>query len=498
MVGRLGLLAGPLAFLAIGLAPAVDGLPTAGQWTAATGAWMAIWWLTEALPPAATALLPVVLLPLTGAMQADDITRPYASETNFLFLGGLIIATAVERWNLHRRMALWIIASFGSSPAGIVLGFMVATAAISAWISNAATTMMMLPIATAVIAQFGRTDPGLERDLAAPLMLAVAHAATIGGLATIVGTPPNAIFVGAMARIFPQAPPVGFLQWMLVGTPVALVLVPLTWLYLVRVASPLWKRSLRIDGAMMREQRAALGAMSTAEKRVLAVFAVTAFLWMFRTPIDMGGLIVPGWSQLLPLPARVGDSTVAIAMALLLFVLPSGQNGQRLMDWASATRLPWGVLILLGGGFALADATRVTGLAQWIGSNLGGMAGISALAKVFLVCLSITFLTEVMTNTALVSIMMPIIASSAAATGTDPILLMLPCTLSASLGFMLPSGTAPNAIVFSTGYLSVAYMARVGFALNVLSVLVVTAVMFTIAQPVFQISLDAAPAWSLH
>ncbi|HYB98294.1 MAG TPA: DASS family sodium-coupled anion symporter [Candidatus Limnocylindrales bacterium] len=498
MVARLGLLAGPVAFLVLGLMPAPQGLPPAGQWAAATGVLMAIWWLTEALPPAVTAMAPVVLLPLTGAMQADDITRPYASETNFLFLGGLIIATAVERWELHRRMALWIIDSFGTSPAGIVLGFMVATASISAWISNAATTMMMLPIATAVVAQLARVAPSLERELAPPLLLAVAHAATIGGLATIVGTPPNAIFVGSVARIFPEAPPIGFLQWMLVGTPVTLLLVPVTWLYLVRVASPLAKRTVVIDRTVVREQRSALGPMNAAERRVLAVFAATAFLWMFRSPIDIGAFAVPGWSQLLPAPSRIGDSTVAIAMALVLFLIPSGKKGQRLMDWPSAVKLPWGVLLLLGGGFALADATRATGLAQWIGGNLGGMEQVSALTKVLLVSLSITFLTEVMTNTALVSIMMPIMAASAAAAGTDPILLMLPCTLAASLGFMLPSGTAPNAIVFSTGHLSVGYMARVGFALNVISVIVVTAVTFLIARPVFSISLDGPPPWSLH
>ncbi|MFN2426351.1 MAG: SLC13 family permease, partial [Candidatus Binatia bacterium] len=209
---RLGLAGGILAFLVIGFLPVTPGLPVAAQWTAAVGALMAIWWLTEALPPPVTALVPIVLLPLTGAMAADSITRSYASETNLLFLGGLMIAMAVERWNLHRRMALWIIHSFGRTPSGLVFGFMAATAVISAWISNAATTMMMLPIATAVLLHFRDEFPEIEHEMARPLLLAIAHSATIGGMATIVGTPPNAVFVGQMAKLFPEAPPIGFLQ----------------------------------------------------------------------------------------------------------------------------------------------------------------------------------------------------------------------------------------------------------------------------------------------
>jgi solute carrier family 13 (sodium-dependent dicarboxylate transporter), member 2/3/5 len=404
---------------------------------------------------------------------------------------------AVEHWNLHRRMALWIIERFGRTPSGLVFGFMAATAVISAWISNAATTMMMLPIATAVLMHFREEHPKLERELAPPLLLSIAHASTIGGLATIVGTPPNAVFVGQMAKLFPDAPPIGFLQWMLVGVPVALLLLPVTWFYLVRFASPLWKRTSLLDHSAVADQRAALGPMTTPERRVLMVFAAAALLWMLRAPIHGDSFTFPGWSGLLAVPRAVGDSTVAIAMALVLFVIPSGRRpGERLLDWPTAAKLPWGVLVLLGGGFALADATRATGLAEWIGSNLGSMGGVSAFVKVGLLCLVITFLTEVMTNTALVTIMMPVLAASAVASGTDPLLLMLPCTLSASLGFMMPSGTAPNAIVFSTGHLTVRYMARVGFALNLLSIVIVIATTFLLARPVFGISLVALPPWA--
>jgi solute carrier family 13 (sodium-dependent dicarboxylate transporter), member 2/3/5 len=494
---RVGLVAGIVAFFLIGLAPPPDGLPAAGQWCAATGVLMSIWWLSEAMHPAATALVPIVLLPLTGAMGADDITRSYASETNLLFLGGLMIAMAVERWNLHRRLALSIIHSFGRTPAGLVFGFMAATGAISAWISNAATTMMMMPIAAAVVAHFGRENPALERVLAPPLLLSIAYAATIGGLATIVGTPPNAVFVGQMSRLFPESPPIGFLQWMMVGVPVTLVLLPLAWFYLVRFASPLWHYPDRLDRSAIAAQRAELGRMSVPERRVMVVFALTAALWILRAPIHTELFSYPGWSGLLGQPKFAGDSTVAIGMTILLFLLPSGlATGEKLLDWAWASKIPWGVIVLLGGGFALADATRETGLAQWIGSNLGSMQGVSPYAKVAVLCLAITFLTEVMTNTALATIMMPVLAASAVASGTDPLLLMLPCTFSASLGFMMPSGTAPNAIVFSTGHLTVSYMARVGFVLNLLSIVVVVLATFLLARPVFGISLHSMPAWA--
>lgn len=496
-IGRAGLVAGILAFLLIGLLPAPEGLAPAAQWTAATGALMAAWWLTEALPPAVTALVPIVLLPLTGAMKADEATRPYASETNLLFLGGLMIATAVERWNLHRRMALWIVHQFGRTPSGLVFGFMAATAMISAWISNAATTMMMLPIASAVLLHFRTDHPELERDLAQPLLLSIAYSATIGGLATIVGTPPNAVFVGQLARLFPDAPPVGFLQWMMVGVPVTLVLLPLAWLYLVRFASPLWKRDFTLDRSAIALQRRGLGPMSVAERRVMIVFATTAALWMLRSPIHTDAFTFPGWSSLLAEPRFAGDSTVAVGMALVLFLLPSGRGaGERLLDWKTAAGIPWGVLVLLGGGFALADATRASGLADWIGNHLGSAGDASPLLKVAVLCLAITFLTEVMTNTALATIMMPVLAASSVAGGTDPLLLMIPCTVAASLAFMMPSGTAPNAIVFSTGHLSVSYMARVGFALNLVSIVVVTAMTFVLAGPVFGISLDSLPAWA--
>ncbi len=498
MVSRIGLLAGLIVFALIVLLPAPVGMDRPAQLTAAVAALMAIWWLSEAVPVPVTGMVPLVGMPLTGVMSAADISAPYASKTNMLFLGGLVIATAIERWGLHRRIALTTIARFGTSPAGLLLGFMTATAAISIWISNSATTMMMLPIATAVTAEFKRDDPAFEEVLGPVLMLGIAYSATIGGLGTIVGTPPNAVFIGALPRLFPDAPQIGFLQWMMVGIPLVLIMIPLTWAYLTWIGSRLGRERAHVDAGAIRRQITELGPVSKAERRVLVVFVCTALLWMFRRKLELGAITVPGWSLLLPAPSLVGDSTVAIGMALLLFVLPAGdEQGSRLLDWEWAVRLPWGVIILLGGGFALAEAIRVSGLAAWLGEQLAWVGSAPPLVSIATIAVIISFTTEVTTNTAITTIMMPILAASAVSGGCDPLLLMVPCTLAASLCFMMPSGTAPNAIVFSSGNLRVAHMARVGFGLNLLAVVVVILVTYFIAIPVFGISLDSTPAWAV-
>jgi len=497
VVKRIGLIAGVVVFVAIVCAPPPAGMTPAARTTAAATLLMALWWLTEAVPVAATALIPLVLLPPLGVLGAAEISAPYASETNMLFLGGLMIATALERWNLHRRIALNVVSLFGNDLSKLVLGFMVGTAAISAWISNSATTMMMLPIGLAVADHIGHDNPRAGREAAPVLMLAIAYSATIGGIATIVGTPPNAVFVGAFAQLFPSAPGIGFLRWMLVGVPIVIVVIPLAWLYLVHVASGLARHSIKTDPDAIAGQLDALGPMRTPEKRVLIVFATTALLWMFRRPLELGALTLPGWSSLLPEPTMVGDSTVAIAMALVLFMLPAGDGSrERLLTWEAAVKLPWGVIVLLGGGFALAEAIRVSGLAQWIGAALSWVGSVPPLVSIVSIALAISFLTEVTTNTAITTIMMPVLAASAAAGGCDPLLLMLPCTLAASLCFMLPSGTAPNAIVFSGGRLTVSYMARTGIGLNLIAVVVVSIATYVLAVPVFGISLDGAPGWA--
>ncbi len=496
MLRKLGLAAGPLAFLALANAPIE--LEGPARLTAAVSLLMAVWWLTEAVPVAVTALVPLVLLPVLGVISAAEISAPYANKTNMLFLGGLVIATAIERWDLHRRIALNIVLRLGGTPAGLVLGFMVGTAAISIWISNSATTMMMLPIALAVSAQFKHNDPELGQALAPVLLLAVAYSATIGGLGTIVGTPPNAVLAGSFSQLFPDAEAIGFFQWMMVGVPIVAIMIPLAWVYLVYLASPVGKMGTTVDTGLIRDELESLGAMSVPEKRVLAMFGLTALLWMFRRNLELGSLTVPGWSAILPEPGLVGDSTVAIAMAVALFIVPAGGGRDaRLLNWETAVGLPWGVIILLGGGFALAEAIRVSGLAAWLGGEMSWVGQAPPLLAVAAICLFISFATEVTTNTAITTIMMPILAASAVAGDCDPLLLMVPCTLAASLCFMMPGGTAPNAIVFSSGDLRVAYMARTGLGLNLIAVAVVMAVTWFIAVPVFGISLGGAPGWAL-
>jgi sodium-dependent dicarboxylate transporter 2/3/5 len=493
----IGLVAGLVAFAVIAFLPAPEAMPREAQLTAALATWMAVWWVTEAVPVAATALLPLVLMPALGVMSAGAISAPYASRTNMLFLGGLMIAMAIQRWDLHRRIALSVVSALGTNLDRLVLGFMAATAGISMWISNAATTMMPLPIAMAVVDHVRRSNAEAGHALAPILMLAVAYSATVGGIATIVGTPPNAVFVGSFAQLFPDAQEIGFLQWMLVGVPIVLVTVPLVWLYLVKVAVRLSKFRVTTDADFLRTQLAALGPVSTPEKRLLVVFVATALLWMTRRSLEFGAFTLPGWSTMFSDPALIGDSTVAIGMASLLFALPAGDDERsRLLDWDTAVRLPWGVILLLGGGFAMAEAIRVSGLAVWIGGELAWVGQANPLVSIAVIALTISFVTEITTNTAITTIMMPVLAASAAAGGCDPLLLMIPCTLAASLCFMMPSGTAPNAIVFSGGELSVAFMARTGLPLNLLGVVVVVLITYFVAIPAFDISLDGTPSWA--
>ncbi len=494
----LGFVSGVVALLALLAAPTPPDLPYSAQTTAAVAALMSIWWLTEALPIAVTALVPLVLLPALGAMDAGAISAPYANKTNFLFLGGLMIATAIERWGLHRRMALRVLAAFGDRPSRLVLGFMASTAMISAWISNAATTMMMLPIAVAVCDHVQSRDPRVGKLLSPILLVSVAYAATIGGLATIVGTPPNAVFVGMFTQMFPAAPPVSFISWMAFGVPIVLILVPLTWFYLVRIASQVATCRLGGDVDLVGAELAALGPMSRSERRVLVTFAGTALAWIFLRPVDLGPFVVPGWSSLLPNPGFVDDSTVAISAALALFCLPAGdEKKSRLLDWQTALRLPWGIVLLLGSGFALAEATTATGLAEWLGQRLAWVGSAPPWIAILTVSIATCFATEFMNNTAIATIMLPIVAASAVAGGCDPRLLMVPCTLAASLGFMMPNGTAPNAIVFAGGRLTVAFMARTGLAINIVGTLIMALLTYAVAVPALGIQLEGKPSWAV-
>jgi sodium-dependent dicarboxylate transporter 2/3/5 len=477
-------------FLALALAPPLAGLPAAGQAAAAVGALMACFWIGEVLPIYATALLPLVLFPLLGVLKVKAVSAPYGDSVVFLMMGGFLIGEAMVKWGLHRRIALHTLRLIGGTPDRIILGFILATGGISMWISNTATTVMMLPIAISVIwraQKVERMEDIRADDFSTPLMISIAYAASCGGLATLVGTPPNAIFKGQFQALFPQAPEISFYQWMRIGLPLSLVMLLCAWLILTRIMFHPNRTGVLVERGMIREELAKLGPMSRGEKNVLVVFVLAALLWISREL----------WSKLLPKGIEVDDSTVAIAAGLALFLLPVKlRAGVFTMDWDSAKRIPWGVLVLFGGGFALAAGLQESGFAKWAGSNLAGLGGVPPLVMVAVICLFVTFLTEVTSNTAVTTMLMPVMAFTAIALKIHPILLMLPAAVSASCAFMLPAGTPPNAIVFGSGLVRLPQMARAGLLFNFIGVAVVTLFVYFLGHWAFSADLFSFPAWA--
>lgn len=496
------MLLGPVLFVvALWGIPAQADLSLAGRRVLAVAVLMAWWWITEAIPVPATALLPLVLLPLLKVQPMREVASCYADSTIFLFMGGFFLAVSMERWGLHRRLALHVIRLLGSNPRTLVLGFMAATAALSMWISNTATTLMMYPLALALLAHLDQASSAVGEQSSArlktALMLGVAYGASIGGIGTLIGTPPNVIFAAQLARLFPDAPPFGFLDWMKVGLPFVLLFLPLSWLILTRLTFPLAKESVAQGRQLVREELARLGRPSRGEWLVGVVFLLTALAWVSRADVDLGSKRILGWATLLGVGTVVDDATIAMAAAVLLFVLPVNL-GQRVfvLDWQTARGIPWGVLILFGGGIALAGAFESSGLAAWVGGRLSLLRPLPPLVFVVMVCLTTTFLTEVTSNTAVASIFTPVLAATGVAVGIHPLLLMIPGAISASCAFMLPVATPPNAIVFASGQVSIPQMARAGVLLNFLGVILVTLVVFLVAVPAFGIKMGTLPAWA--
>ncbi len=467
----LGLLGGALIFVILLALPAPAGLEPAGWHTAAVAALMAVWWMTEAIPIPATALIPLALFPILGVLDMPAAAGPYANELIFLFMGGFFLAVAMQRWGLHRRLALGILASVGTKPSTLVLGFMLATAFLSMWISNTATAAMMLPIALAVGERF--RPPGLDPDAPFPfgiaMMLGVAYASSIGGVATLIGTPPNAVLAGAAQEMLGVH--IGFLQWMKVGVPVAVVMLPSAWLLLVKFLYPPGELHGDVAGVIEAE-RHALGPMSKGERAVAVVFVLTALAWIMRQPKDFGFVQIPGLSSFSPL---VSDATIAMTAAVLLFIIPLNlKKGEFVLDWEHGRRIPWGVLVLFGGGLSLARAMADSGLAAWIGGAVSALGGMPIWLVAFLVAALFIGLTEITSNTATSTMAMPVMAGAAVGLGAPPLVLMTTAALASSMAFMLPVATPPNAIVFGSGYLTVPQMAKAGFWLNFIAVTMVT------------------------
>ncbi len=460
---------------------------------------MVVWWVTDAIPLFATALLPMIFYPILGILKSTATAPIYFNSTIFLFLGGFMIALTMEKWHLHKRIALFIIKLIGGGPHRIILGFMLASAFLSMWISNTATAIMMVPIGLAIILQMEEDFSQIEtRQFTTCLMLGIAYGCSIGGIATLVGTPPNLSFVQIFQITFPQAEPIAFGDWMLMALPISVVMLLIVWLILCKVLFSIPDK-LRIDQSIINQEYKALGSMSYEEKVVLIIFSLTAVLWVFRKNLTLGGITIPGWSQLLPYPALIDDATVALSMAMLMFIIPTRSKGVKsasLMEADVIQKLPWGIVILFGGGFALAKGFQVTGLSAFIGHQFSGLAGTPPLMMIITICTGIIFLTELTSNTATTEMILPVLASVAIAMQTNPLLLMIPATLSASCAFMFPVATPPNAIVFGSGRVSISDMVRAGIVINIIGVIIISLFFFLIGTAVFSIDPDVIPAWA--
>lgn len=456
---------------AILLLPAPAGLEPIAQRTGAVAAWMAIWWMTEAVAIPVTSLLPLAAFPVLGILSAADASAPYAQELIFLFMGGFFLAAAMEESGLHRRIAISILAAVGSSPERLVLGFMLATASLSMWISNTATAAMMFPIGLAVAELFRRDEPKVGFRFGVTLMLGIGYAASIGGVATLIGTPPNAVLAAAASELIDVE--IGFVQWMIVGLPTTLIMLPLGWLLLVRVLHP--PGDISADAAeVIENERAMLGPIRPDETRVAIVFGLTALAWLLRAPKVIGDMTIPGITTWAP---TVRDSSIAMAAALVLFLLPKGDGSStRLLEWQRARRIPWGVLVLFGGGLSLARGMDQSGFSAWVGSGVSTLGSLPLPVILLSVALLFVFLTEITSNAATATMAMPLLVGSAAAMGMPALPLMVTAGLAASMAFMLPVATPPNAIVFGADYLEIRHMVRAGIWMNAVAIIVVTLV----------------------
>jgi len=497
---RIALIAGPVLFIGILVAPTPEGMSENGQRVAATAVLMALWWITEAIPIPATSLLPLALFPLLGVMNAKDVGPEYGHPTVWLFAGGFFIAMAMQKWNLHERIALRTIRLTGTNLHGLVFGFMLATAFLSMWISNTATCVMMVPIGIAVIEQLKKNiEPSKVENFSVAVMLGIAYAASIGGLTTLVGTPPNGVLVAQMDKLFGQSDIIGFGEWFIMALPLSAVFFPITWLLLTRVLFPLGSHTRSLEAeATIAERLAGLGPMSRGERIVLGVSSAAALSWIFRKDLNFGFVQIPGWSNLFPESAFIHDGTVAIFYTAVLFLFPvNWKRGEFALDWEWAKRIPWGILILFGGGLALAAGFVQSDLVEWIGSKLDLLQGVSPIIIVFAVVILMTFTTEMTSNTATTNIMLPILAAAAAhALGVHPLLLMIPATLSASCAFMLPVATPPNAIIFGSGQVTIRQMARAGLLLNIIGGILIVITVYVIGIPVFGITPNELPVWA--
>ena len=457
----LALVLGPLSFIILMLIDKPASIPENAYAMLAVTLWIAIWWVTEAVPIAVTALLPMILFPTTGIMAIDATTAAYGDKYVFLYLGGFFLAIAIEKWNLHKRIALYIIKVIGTNIYKVILGFMVATAFLSMWISNTATSVMMLPMGMSIVAQLKDNPTTSENEnsiFGKALMLSIAYSASIGGIATLIGTPPNLVMAGFVQKTYGIE--ITFGQWLQFGLPLSIILLVLSWLYLTRVAFKFEQKEFPGGKEEVNRLIKELGPMQFEEKIVLVVFIATAFCWITRSFILQS--LIPG----------IDDTIIAMGAAILLFILPTKDNKRRIIHWEDAGKIPWGIILLFGGGMALAAGFQETGLALWLGSQIDLLVGVSLFVLVLIVIAAVNFLTEITSNLATTAMLLPILAPVAITLDVNPFTLIVATAAAASCAFMLPVATPPNAVVFGSGHLRIMDMIKSGFWMNIMSIIV--------------------------
>ena len=466
---NIGLFSGPLSFILIIVFFHPDGLTPEANAILASTVWMAIWWITEAIPISVTALLPIILFPLSGGLELSETTASFGHKYVFLYLGGFIIAIAKQKWNLHKRISLNIISFIGTDVVKIILGFMVATAFLSMWISNTATAVMMLPIAMAIVDQLKDNPNTIENEnkiFGKALMLGIAYSASIGGISTLIGTPPNLILAGVVEETFGYE--ITFSTWFKFGFPISLILLFLCWKYLTGIAFKFEQKSFPGGQKEIKNQLQKLDQITYEEKLVALIFTMTAIAWVSRDFILK--LIVP----------VIDDTIIVMISALIIFLLPNKNRNRRLINWEEASKLPWGILLLFGGGMALASGFKESGLALWIGTQMTLLDGINLFLLVFILIASVNFLTEITSNLATTAMLLPILYPMAMTIDVHPFILMVSAAVAASCAFMLPVATPPNAVVFGSGYLRIPDMVRIGIWMNILSIVLLSVFVYYI------------------
>jgi sodium-dependent dicarboxylate transporter 2/3/5 len=471
---KIGLFLGPILFVITLLWFHPEGLSKEANAILASTLWVAVWWITEAIPIAVTSLLPIILFPLTGGLKLSETTASFGHKYIFLYIGGFILAIAIERWNLHKRIALNIINIIGTNIKSIILGFMVATAFLSMWISNTATAVMMLPIGMAIIAQLMDNPDTVEDEnltFGKALMLAIAYSASIGGMATLIGTPPNLVLAGIVQETYGVE--ITFSKWFMFGLPISLILLAICWKYLTEVAFTFKQKSFPGGRAEINKQLKSLGKVSYEEKMVLIVFLGTAIAWITRSFF---------LQKFIP---NLDDTIIAVIAGILLFIIPASKDKNRkLITWPEAVKLPWGILLLFGGGLALAQGFKTSGLAEWIGGQMTLLEGASLFVLLLVLIAAVNFLTEITSNLATTAMILPILAPLALVIDVHPFLLMVGATVAASCAFMLPVATPPNAVVFGSGYLKIPDMVKAGIWMNIISIILLSLIVFFVL-PVF-------------